>query len=280
MELQPGYSDTPTRLPAAPRKAHKRSGAADAGCLRFFILPHAAIGVVLAFCAVFQLLWLAAGWDYAGEVTKAEWKFHRKGDYYILTYQFLKDGQTMTQEEGVDVDMFKRFGGLEKMSAQERRVTVRSLNLGVTSMAGLVGKGSSEGTVWVALAAAVVWNLVVWLGVWKMWVWPMIVERIYTHGLVTAGVVTQTREDRGRPGGLFIEYAFKEPVTGVTFHGEVETQRHVFERAANGEAVTVLYDPRRPRWNVAYEYGAWRVEGELKKEQAEGGGQTRLRDWG
>ena len=96
---------------------------------------------------------------------------------------------------------------------------------------------------------------------WQYWVRPLRVRALYRNGAVGTGVVVDKRAVRGKSTTYYVKFIY-EDATGTKTQVEMQVpRREDWDHVTEGEAVTVVYDPKRLKRAAVYEYGGYRVEG-------------------
>ncbi len=259
---QLGYSRTPTPLPPTPRTVRFRGGGfakLATGCGRVFILPHMLAGVFLFFYLIFLLLWAAFGVDYQGEVTGAGESRSNKSTTYRVNYKFPVDGVVMNDSQTVAYEVMNRYQKLDAMSPEQKSVRVRYLVIGVFKQAGLPELESPWKTIGGMTLFVLFWNGLLSVFVYLLWISPIRIRRLYVHGEPAVGRVLSKRAQSGKGTTYWVEYEFSDPVTGDKLKKEIVTVREAWNKVSQGDEVTVLFKPSKPKHSVAYELGPYQL---------------------
>jgi len=110
------------------------------------------------------------------------------------------------------------------------------------------------------------WNGVIGVFVWGLFVWPVMVKRIYEQGIPTIAMIVDKTTSSGEDS---TSYIIKYEFTPVDIHGRegsvIKGQETIpedeWKKFHIGDQGTILYLPNRPRMNVFYQYGGYRVVG-------------------
>lgn len=256
-------SSVPVSLPPAPRRVRTSIGyAAQLWLGRIFVLPHTLIGIGALGYWVFLLLWGLFGMDVPGAVTGTDTHQTSKGrTVYTLKYEFpAAGGQTRSASSSVSKAMYER---IQAADSSRPPVTVRYLNIGGFDHHELrkhqSGVWASFGflTIWVLF-----WNSIMSVFIYGFWIRPIRVRRLYKYGDVTGGKIVGKRTRTGKTTTYYVSYEFRHPITGEMVSAETQaSNRADWERASDGQPVTVLYAFNKPKRSTVYEYGGYRVEG-------------------
>jgi hypothetical protein len=234
-------------LPPAPRTVRRKLGS---GCglwfMRLFILPHTLAGI-------FLLTLFPANWYV---------------DHYGKTVTATVDRRDMTQTKkgGTLFHLYYHydFGGRRYEASdsvgEERYVRDREgTHFDGRAAGGLFGRPVFRGPSaagefqWSLLAFALVWNGFLSFLLYAVWIEPLRQRRLVKHGQVATGVVTSRRITRRRGTVHELMYAFTAD-DGFNYAGSCSVTPADYERTGEGAQFLVLYDPARPRRNLAYRF--------------------------
>ena len=109
------------------------------------------------------------------------------------------------------------------------------------------------------LCFAVFWNLIIGTAHYQLWVVPRQLRRLVREGQPVVGEVIGKKIRTGRRGSASLRYRFES--LGAPVEDWMLIRPEEFDAVAIGAKVTVLFDPDRPRRNVLYAYGPWKVAG-------------------
>jgi hypothetical protein len=256
----------PADLPPPPRRLRTRPGlgcgpAASRWFLRLFIMPHCIIGACVLLSALYiPLLWLA-GTDAPGHVAKLSTS-RGKGTkpYYRVEYAYTVNGGEHTTTETVNADEYNalRVGD---------QYAVRVLESLPDILPQVRGPGGSRWRGFAALGIALFWNGILSLFVWMAWVVPWRTRQLLRYGSVAAGTVCDKQTRAGSKGGrtYVVRYDYRvvpedsmnPELTAQSLESEMYVTPADYEKAEVGKGVTVIYDPRKPKRSLVYEFAEY-----------------------
>jgi hypothetical protein len=263
-------------LAQPPPRPVQRRGGWQSGCglwfLRLFLLPHTLAGVwLLAMATASTVLWvgvLLLGTEVAGNVVrKTEHRSRKGGVYREVEYSFLVDGVEYTGKVSPDADGYAAL-------QEGQPITVRALPWapgGGDSIGGfgrrhwprMPGCSPFWDVTWFWFIA-LFWNGILSVFLWQAYVRPWFQRRLLRHGLPATGVVLQARSGTNR-GTRFLRVRYEyTPAPGDAgadrlYAGSVTATGPGFPAFEEGDELTVLYDPRRPRRSVPYRLADYEV---------------------
>ena len=85
-------------------------------------------------------------------------------------------------------------------------------------------------------------------------------RELYVSGTAVEGITTDKNRMTTKGGYVYIlRYTFTPAKQGMTpYSTSMMLAREEFEAAQPGQAVTILYDPMKPKRSTIYEYGGYR----------------------
>jgi hypothetical protein len=102
------------------------------------------------------------------------------------------------------------------------------------------------------------WNGLLSVFVYLLWIHPIRQRLLVRNGDTASGTITRRTETRGKGTTYTLWYSFR-----TRFGEDIETKANVsqvdYRDAFEGAAVTVIYDPGRPKRSVPYEYSDFLV---------------------
>jgi hypothetical protein len=113
------------------------------------------------------------------------------------------------------------------------------------------------------LLGALVWNSILALFVWIAWIAPWRTRRVLKYGVPVAGQITSKTQIRGSKGGMSyqVKYVYQptlEDQKGEVSNQLVDGQSYIsakdYTSATVGQIVTVLFDPRKPKRSLIYDF--------------------------
>jgi hypothetical protein len=102
------------------------------------------------------------------------------------------------------------------------------------------------------------WNGILSIFIYVVWVSPIRMRRVAKMGTAVGGTITSKRMIPARGTRYVLKYQFVT-ADGQTIDATSDISESAFDRAVKGRPVTVLYNPRRPKWNLPYEYGDFTI---------------------
>jgi hypothetical protein len=234
-------------IPPAPRVVRRTRGGCGLTFLRLFILPHVCVGIILLLSVPSHLLVSRFGTPVTAIVDQKQTTPTRNGGLmYDIYYHYKLDGRRYDKRASVGKDAYNQTRVGDRHNGRASELWGHSL---------FVGQPEWEETGPLGmLGIALFWNGIVSVFVYVLWVVPLRERWIARIGQPAQGIVTGRRERSGRGGKTYLlTYAFTTP-EGLEYTGKCSVTNWVYQTALDGTALIVLYDPRRPRWNLAYEY--------------------------
>jgi hypothetical protein len=243
-----GMSQRIAAVPPAPRVVRRKTGS---GCLltflRLFILPHIFAGVYFLLSVPAHLFVSHFGTPVTAIVDREETTSTRKGGFmYDIYYHYMLDGRRYDERASVGQSTYNRTRLGDRYGGRASGLCGHALFVGPQEWeeAGPIGM----------LGFALGWNGILSVFLYFLWVVPLRERRIARIGQPVLGIVTGRRERSGRGGRIYqLTYAFTTP-EGLEYTGKCGVTNWVYQTALEGTTLIVLYDPRRPRWNLAYDY--------------------------
>jgi hypothetical protein len=251
---------TPLILPRPPRRLRGRlGGRGEFWFGRLFTLPHVLVGIGATGYLLFVVLWRIFGAVIPGVVTGSDISHSSKGGtYYSLKYQYQVGGQTKSGSAGVSQTAYERF---QSGNPGDAHLTVRYFSIGPFERAalntgGMLWSGAGLLFLWVGC-----WDLAIGVAVYQLWIKPLRLRGLFKHGLAAPGRLLSKRMQSGKSTSYYCSYTFDDPVTGSRIEAETQVwDSGVWERAAAGQPVTVLYAPDNPQRSTIYESGGYLIE--------------------
>jgi hypothetical protein len=236
-------------LPPAPRTVRRKFGS---GCglwfMRLFVLPH-------TFAGIFLLGIVPAGWYFdhfarpvTATVDRREMEHTKKGGtLFHLYYHYDFGGRRYDGSDLISEARYVRARDGEPFEGRAVAVLFgRPWFRGPTE-----AKANSPQFLVVAFALA--WNGLLSVFLYGLWIVPLRQRRLVKHGQVATGVITSRRITRGRGTNYTLMYAFPA-VDGSAYSGECGVNRADYERTPDGTNLLIIYNPARPRRNLAYRF--------------------------
>jgi hypothetical protein len=167
------------------------------------------------------------------------------GAEYHVVYRYSMDGSEQVDEEAVDWKTYQDY---------PPEVAGRAMNLWghYFSVTELINERQAAER---ALVICGIWILMIAVTPW--WIWVRM-KRLVAHGQTAVATVTNKRKSFGKSTSYVLDYTFNSP-DGAVVAGLTVAPRKKYDVARVGDQITVLFDPRRPKRNVAYEFGIFEV---------------------
>lgn len=243
-------------LPRRIRAIGKRDGF-PWGFLRVFILPHMVIGIGLLLGLVSTVIVADFGTRVTGTVVeKHESDGSDDGPSFFVTYLFHAGRETVRCTDQIEVDVYRPLETGRNIPVQYFPKAPRLYSIALPPGRSLTGHLHS-------LASFVLfWDGVLFPFVWLLYYYPYRTRRLYTHGRVAIGTVIGKKMTTGDDGnGYSIRYSFApDSVTPAhCVYGRTSVVSEEYVGIREGDELTILYDSRRPRRNIAYRFGHYKV---------------------
>jgi len=107
--------------------------------------------------------------------------------------------------------------------------------------------------------AAIFWNGLMSIFLYAAWYAPLRDMWIAKYGTATEGTIRSKRVRKGKSDSYYVGYEFKTS-TGETINSEQSTTRLLHDSAVEGQPVTVLYLPSKPKRSLVVEFCSLKVE--------------------
>jgi hypothetical protein len=233
----------PKRFPPPPRRVWRRAGTGEIILLRIILFPLLTAWIVLAFYAGESALLHALGQPLQGRVTAMRKDEGRKGPWCFVTYSFTDlNGMRASSEDEVSEQRYQR---LSVGSA----VPVKSLTLAGEQLHEL-SFSAWESAPLPQYGGLAILTFISSIIIYAVWIIPLRTRRLIRSGLIIEGVVNQSTL-HSKNNQQTVNYTFT-PAGGERRRGSTTGPRR--PGAHRGQHVTVFYNPRKPRHNVAYEF--------------------------
>jgi hypothetical protein len=246
----------PPALHAHYRAVRMRPGQ---GCsiwfIRLFLLPHTLVGLFFLLAMPASILWAVFGADHAAAVDRLWTTTSKNRTRYHAAYVYdLSPGRVRRGEDTIDADLYQQ---LQRAAQKSRTLRVHALG-DPPLFHNAVVRGPADvwkhvGSIWLF---GLFWNGVMSIFVYFIYYVPWRLRRLYHSGTATIGQVISKRVSRGKSTSYFVRYRF-DAGEGAPRESETSTDRKRYEAIQHGAPVIILYDPARPRRNVAYDYGLY-----------------------
>jgi hypothetical protein len=249
-------------LPPAPRRLLRRpdvgSGqAVGRWIIRLFILPHCIVGIGLICVTLLLPVILIFGDDVPGVVTSLNTSRGKRGALnYHVHYSYAVGGANYSDSDSVKSDEYNstRVG---------QPCTVRVL----ASLPWALPQRQSSKNPWLMLplflVAALFWNAILCVFLWVAWIGPWQIRRLLKYGVPVAGQVKSKTQTRGSKGSMIyqIEYVYQPTVddqpgdaSNQLLNKKMTISAKDFISAQQEQVVTVLFDPKKPKRSIVYDF--------------------------
>lgn len=253
--------NTPLKFPPPPRTVRGGPGCAIWG-VRVFILPHMAVGVVMIGLLLMTLAVALFGTDVPATLTNIHTSHSRKGGtIYHVGYTYRFAGRDYTNSGTVGAQTYSQLKRASAEDAPPATLRVRHFELGPIHYQVLTEEHSAWNSVVPLLCFVLFWHGILSVFVYLVWVSPIRTARLIRHGEAAPGAIVKVRESRGNKStSYYATFRFNDPATGTEIQREMRLPgRAQYDLAQPGVAVTVLFDPRKPRRALVYEFSGYRV---------------------
>ncbi|MFL5341449.1 MAG: DUF3592 domain-containing protein [Gemmataceae bacterium] len=253
----------PIDLPPPPRQLRRRSAV---GCgvvvgrwfLRLFITPHCIVGIGLIFNVLYIPLVLLFGTDLPGRVTDHKTYQSKGTTHYQVTYSYPVN--EIDYIRVLDVNS-EQYASLEV----GQPFPVRVLPAWPRMHPQPLGPDNPWRNMTGMLLLVFFWNGILSIFVWLAWVAPWRLRQLVKYGSAVTGHVFAKETRRGKGTTYFVRYNYVVPpeesadpfVKGQSCEGRMDVTIEDFKAAEEGQAVTVLYDPRKPKRSLIYDFAEY-----------------------
>jgi hypothetical protein len=223
------------------------------------------VGLGFLLAMPLSVVWAAFGTDHQARVERTWTTRRSKGGYtYRVAYAYpLGPGGAVRHDEAVvSARTYRTLTAHRPKGGPPATLRVRSIGSAPPLMYdGVIEAGGSPwskvGMVWFF---ATFWNGVLSVFVYILYLAPRRVRRLYRSGIPVAGRIVSKRDWRGgKSTAYYVRYAFENPDAGPC-EREMNVSPRSYQLATPGDAVTILYDPRKPKRSVIYELGPHRCD--------------------
>lgn len=247
----------PELLGPLPRMVSRKKRRTGLGCVRIFILPHMLVGIGLIVYLLFLAFMAVAGEEVAGRVVAAREGTDDDGDpVYTLEYEYRAGGGEHRGSSTVSREVYRRLadGGVV-------RVVTFPPAPGIGS--GIAGDSGQGMRLLFMSGFALFWNGILSVFVWQLWVAPALHRRLYRFGTAVTGTVKEKRAPAGDASRTHVlHYRFAaggDAGAPGMVEGKMAVRREDYAGVREGDQLTVLYSPVRPRRNILYRFGEYVV---------------------
>ena len=258
----------PSDLPPPPRRLRARPGigwvpTVSRWFLRLFITPHCIVGVGLILSLLYTMLVLLFGTDMPGQITDFNIHQSKGKPVYHITYRYTVDQIDYFRELGVNAE---QYANVQK----GQPLAVRVFPAFPATSPQPQGPDNPWSNLPGNLLLVLFWNGILSMFVWMAWIAPWRKRQLLIHGAATGGqIIAKDRVTGGKGGPRYqVQYAYFVPQEetaglapmGLPCNGQMEVPVNDFTAADIGQSVTVIYDPRKPKRSLVYEFAEYVAE--------------------
>jgi hypothetical protein len=273
---QPPHEIEPELLRGTPRLLRpktERNSAVGVGFLTVFLLPFLLAGVWLLATALLTTSVLMFGQVVPATVLSHDTSSDEDGTNYSLEYSYSLDGTTYEASDSVSLSEYELW-------RDGSTINVRVLPL-VPSRGSQLQLSSRNPWMKVVLGwgFALFWNCGILSVLVAIYIAPVVRRRLVTHGLPTAGRISDKKTVKGDDSVSYylhyeflpIEYSMSGPKREATFTetprpsfapmwwGKMGVTQNEYENAQIGDPVTILFDPRKSKNSLIYKFSGYEV---------------------
>lgn len=262
--MSPDHPIEPELAGPTPRRVryHTRGTGCGLWFVRLFILPHTIAGVVLVGVALWSTgvylgVWLF-GTEYPGAVVKKSERRGSKGKMsYTVEYEYMVAGRLHTAQVSVNADEYRQVAAGDQFAVRALESAPESGPWprlpGQTPILDVAG-------MWLF---ALFWNGILSVFLWVVYLRPWRMRRLVRWGRPAPGIVRDTTMSVSKGTKTYhLTYEYAAADDGgepAVFTGKMACTQALAAGARPGDLVTVLYDPRKPRRSLIYQYADHRV---------------------
>ncbi|HET6248375.1 MAG TPA: DUF3592 domain-containing protein [Tepidisphaeraceae bacterium] len=227
---------------------------------RLFILPHTLVGLIILFIVVGDPLFILLTPAVPGEVnTISSTHTARGGTKWHVNFAYfpqrpagpnrLVDNQSITPDEASRLH-------------RGDRLLVHQARFGAVHYATIARTFDDYARDWwFVWAWALVWNSIMLAVLYSAWIVPMRYKRLVREGEPVVGRIMAVNST-GKSGTFHrVKYEFRTAgLSPIRHANEMTVTSKEYDGASAGDSIVVLYDPRRPHRNVAYQLSGFSAE--------------------
>ncbi|BDI29198.1 hypothetical protein CCAX7_12490 [Capsulimonas corticalis] len=243
-------------LGPTPRRIERKTPS-GAGCLYVFLALYVVIGIGLLAMAVMKTMIVYHGVAMPAVATTREDNSDSESSSYSVDYIYEYHNITYSGNSQISKE---DYAGMEP----GRPLTVRALASAPGYFPVLQEFSTDEPAFfWMAWCGAVLWWACAPLIVWSAFLWPRTVRRILREGVPIAARVTDKKMNTSDDvTWRSVHYEFTPlPSTRPPVTGKISVDESQWDKLSIGGALTVIYDPARPKQHVVYRLASYRVVG-------------------
>ena len=248
----------PELLRRPPRPVRPRTGAQMSngmGCLRVFLLPFVLVGVVSIAIAFWQTGLVLLGTRTTGRIVSTRDTSGGDSNSYHARFSYSAGGVRYEGDSNVSAHSFYSL-------RPGQRVPVRYSALLPGRWPLLLADGPVPFNFGMTWLFTVVWNVFIGLFVWTAWGLPRRQQFLVRMGQPACALVTDRRIVSGEDSDTYyLLYRFQPETAGASgpVDGRDSVTKAAWDSVAEGDALTALHDPQRPKQCVLYRFAPYEV---------------------
>jgi hypothetical protein len=218
------------------------------GCLLVFMIPFVLVGVGFTLAIPIRFYVQANGTPITAVVDGTHLSRGSKGGItYHVDFHYLLNGRSIADHQQVSKIQYDRARIGQRVAG--RAMMLLKWPVCVTQIGSVAGMMAGFTVFWDAFLVLFISLMVV----------PLLREkRLISQGTPAAGTITGHHLIRGKSTAYSITYRYHIS-DGTEINGRKMVTRTLYNSAVIGSAVTVLYDPAKPKRSVPYEFSNYEV---------------------
>ena len=229
------------------------------GCLRLFLTPFILVGIFMISVLFYHIAMPLASVTAPAVITDKDESSGEDGTVYNVSFRYAYKGVPYTGSNHMDQETYR---GVE--IGQAGQAAFLPWSPGYHAQLTRPPAEPLLGGLPFVFFFTVIWNGFLSVFLFLAFVWPEIVRRLYKSGVPAMGTVlekTTSVSDKTTTYGLKYEFMARDPhgIDSVRIEGNDTVFKEAWDAIEKGDTFTVLYHPSKPRWNVLYKFGPYRV---------------------
>ncbi len=241
------WEDIAASFPSPPRIVRRKSGTGCAVAFpRLFMLPHMLVGI--AFALALPAHWYVNnfGTPVTARIDNVEYRVSEKGGgSYDTRYHYEFRGQRF--EESGSGNEHTRIGDIFPGHAANVVLFIKFVPT--------PDNEDIKGLFFFAL----VWNSLMLPFYYVIWYIPIRDRRLVQYGEATPGVITKLWQTTGRGAACHAQYEYTTPAGDTITRKKREVNTMAYLQAREGDVITVLYNPAKPKRGLPYELSDFEI---------------------